>query len=95
MMFRKKIKKWNDGDSGTFMDGTKFRLANVRANEKHQFGGSKATKTVAGMTGRSKGQVRWNPVGRDTYRRQIGEMSNKDGSINKRMRTKGYRNKGR
>jgi micrococcal nuclease len=67
----------------------------VRAPEKHQFGGSKATKVVAGMTGRSKGWVNVKQVGKDRYDRVIVEMSNKDGSINGRLRKKGYKNKGR
>ena len=91
----KRIKKWSDGDSGEFSDGTKFRLNGVRAQEKHQFGGSKATRVVSGMTGRSKGRVNWKPVAKDKYGRQVGNMSNKDGSINTRMKNKGYKNKGR
>tara|TARA_B100001971_G_C18204802_1_gene546874 strand:- start:1210 stop:1491 length:282 start_codon:yes stop_codon:yes gene_type:complete len=93
-MSKKKIAHWNDGDSGVFSDGTRFRLAGVRAPEKHQFGGKKATKIAAGMTSRSKGRVNWGSVGR-SYGGQVGNMSNRDGSINKRMRSKGYRNKGR
>jgi len=50
-MVKKKIAKWVDGDSGIFSDGKKFRLSEVRAPEKHQFGGSKATRIAAGMTG--------------------------------------------
>lgn len=92
---RKKIRKWFDGDSGVFSDGRKFRLSNVRTPEKHQFGGEKATRTVAGMTGRTGGKVNWNPVARDKYGRQVGKMSNRDGSINQRMRKRGYKNKGR
>jgi endonuclease YncB( thermonuclease family) len=48
---RKHVKSWHDGDSGTFTDGTRFRLAGVRAPEKYQFGGKKATKTASGMSG--------------------------------------------
>ena len=94
-MLRKKIKEWVDGDSGFFSDGTPFRLAKVRAPELHQFGGYKAKRIVAGMTGRSRGFVSVRQVGRDKYGRAIVEMSNKDGSINERMRKKGYRRKGR
>lgn len=92
---KKRVKKWFDGDSGEFTDGTKFRLQGVRAPEKNRFGGEKATRTVAGMTGRSHGRVGWTPVARDKYGRQVGNMRNKDGSINQRMRNKGYKNKGR
>ena len=92
---RKRIGTWHDGDSGKFTDGTKFRLQGVRSHERHQFGGSKATRTAAGMTGRTKGFVNVRTVARDRYGRVVVEMSNKDGSINKRMKNKGYRNKGR
>ncbi len=91
----RKIKKWTDGDSGTFADGTEFRLANVRAPEKNNPGRLKALKTVAGMTARSGNLVNVKVVARDQYRRVVVEMSNKDGSINERMRKKGYTNKGR
>lgn len=94
-MKRKRIDHWTDGDSGHFTDGTPFRLAGVRATEKHRFGSSKATRTAASMTGRTKGYVNVKVVARDRYGRAVVEMSNKDGSINKRMRKKGYRNKGR
>ena len=94
-MFKKKVQQLDDGDSGKFSDGTRFRLNNVRCPEKHQFGGSKATRTAAGMIGRSKGRVNVSVVGKDRYGRKIVNLSNKDGSINKRMRNKGYTNKGR
>lgn len=94
-MARKKIKKWRDGDSGIFSDGTEFRLARVRAPEKHQVGGSTATRVASGMTGRSKGWVDVEQVGYDRYGRVIVEMRNKSGSINDRLIKKGYKNKGR
>ena len=90
----KKIKKWFDGDSGAFTDGTNFRLAGVRAPESHQFGGERATRRAAGMTGRSNGRVSWKPVGK-SYGRQVGFMSNNDGSVNSRLRKRGCKNKGR
>ena len=92
---KKKIADWFDGDSGIFSDGTEFRLSNVRAQEKYQFGGRKAARTVVGMTNRSNGWVSWKPVALDIYGRQVGVMSNHDGSINRRMKAKGYSNKGR
>ena len=67
----------------------------MRAPEKNKTGGSKATKVAAGMTGRSKGWVNINKVGTNRYGRVLIEMSNKDGSINERLRKKGYKNKGR
>ncbi|MDD4363581.1 MAG: thermonuclease family protein [Atribacterota bacterium] len=95
MFKNKKISNWQDGNSGFFKDSTKFRLANVRAPEKHQLEGSRATKVVFGMTSRSNGSVNVRIVGKDRYERQIVNMSNKEGSINQRMRSKGYVNKGR
>ncbi len=36
MVFKsKKVKKWDDGDSGVFTDDTRFRLNGVRAHGKH------------------------------------------------------------
>ena len=93
-MPRKKIHHWIDGDTGKFTDGSTFRLARVRAPEKHQFGGSKATKTASGMTGRSRGYVNVKTVSK-SFGRAVVEMRNKDGSINDRMRKKGYSKKGR
>lgn len=93
--FRKKVKKWLDGDSGIFTDGTKFRLNNVRAPEKHQYGGSTAHRRAAGMTSRTNNRVNWTPVAKDRYGREVGNMSNKHGSVNQRMRARGSKNKGR
>jgi len=87
--------KFIDGDSGTLPDGTRFRLANVRAPEMNQRDGTKARNVSRGMISRSKGIVSIEVTGRDKYGRVLVNMSNKDGSINERMRAKGYRNKGR
>ena len=92
---RKRISQWDDGDSGKFTDGKRFRLKDVRAHEKHQFGGPRATKTAAGMIGRTRGFVNVKKVAIDKYGRDLVEMWNKDGSINKRMIKRGYGNKGR
>lgn len=92
---RKKIREWIDGDTVRFSSGETARLARVRCPEKHQFGGSKATKTAAGMSGRSRGVVSSKQVARDRYGRAVVELWNKDGSINSRMIKRGYKNKGR
>ena len=92
---KKKVKSLDDGDSGRFADGTPFRLARVRAHEKHQYGGSTATKVLAGILGRSKGIVISKTVAIGGYGRKIVELKNKEGSINERMIKKGYKNKGR
>ncbi len=94
-MKRKRIKQWDDGDSGSFTDGTRFRLNRVRAPEKHQFGGETATRRAAGMTGRSSGFVNINPFARDKHGRLVVDMWNQDGSINKRLLKRGCKNKGR
>ena len=93
-MVKKRIGHWKDGDSGVFTDSSRFRLARVRAPESHQYGGSKATRTAAGMTGQTRGVVNVRRVGK-SYGRAVVEMQNRHGSINSRMRAKGYRNKGR
>ena len=90
---RRRVKKWHDGDSGQFKNGKWFRLAGVRAPEKGK-AAEKATRRAAGMTGRTDGRVNVKVVGR-SYNRQVVQMSNKDGSVNKRMKKRGCRNKGR
>jgi micrococcal nuclease len=94
-MIRKKIKKWHDGDSGVFSNGEKFRLARVRAPEKNRKGGSTALRSASGMSSRTNGRVSVERVARDKYGRSIVEIKNKHGSINDRLRKKGYTNKGR
>ena len=79
---RKKIKLLDDCDSGSFADGIRFRLKNVRAYEKHQFGGFIAKRILAGMMGRIKGVVQVRTVARGHYGREIVEIKNKDGSVN-------------
>jgi endonuclease YncB( thermonuclease family) len=92
---KKRVREWLDGDTPKFTDGIIARLARVRCQERHQFGGSTATRTAAGMSGRGKGFVYVKQIARDAYGRPLIEMKNKDGSINSRMLKKGYRNKGR
>lgn len=91
---QKRIRKWVDGDTGRFSTGEFFRLANVRAPEHYQYGGKTATRTAAGMSGRSHGIVNVKVYGKDHYNRFLVELFNKNGSINQRMRKKGYTNKG-
>ena len=94
-MVKKIIKQWIDGDSGIFTDDKRFRLSNVRAPEKGKQGGTTATRVAAGITGRSNGRVNVKQVATDKYGRAVVEMDNKDGSVNGRLRKKGYTNKGR
>jgi endonuclease YncB( thermonuclease family) len=95
MITKKRIDHWDDGDSGAFTDGKSFRLNSVRAPESYQFGGERATRAVAGMTGRNGGFVRVQKVATDTYGREVVNLWNRDGSINQRMRARGYIRKGR
>jgi endonuclease YncB( thermonuclease family) len=92
---KRKVVKWGDGDSGWFSDGTQFRLARVRAPEKHQFGGETATRRAAGMTGQTKGFVNSQTLAKDSYGRSLVELSNRHGSINNRLLQRGCKNKGR
>ena len=94
-MTKKKVKSWADGDSGVFSDGSRFRLRNVRAPEYPSKKGKQAKKSATGMTGRSRGWVGIKSYAKDKYGRTVVDMWNKDGSINKRLRKKGYTNKGR
>ena len=94
-MVKKRVDYWDDGDSGVFTDGTRFRLARVRAPESHQFGGETATRRAAGMTGQSRGKVNIKQIARDKFGRVVVEMSNQHGSINNRLLKRGSRNKGR
>ena len=94
-MFRKKVRSLDDGDSGRFSDGKMFRLVGVRCPESYQFGGSTAKRTLAGMIARDNGLVNAKKVGTDAYGRDLMMLSNQDGSINRRMLAKGYKNKGR
>lgn len=94
-MTKKRVKSWMDGDSGVFTDGTRFRLRNVRAPEYRSKDGNKAKKSAAGMTGRSRGWVGIKTYAKDKYGRTLVDMWNKDGPINKRLRKRGYTNKGR
>jgi len=51
----------------------------------------KAKKILSGMTGRSKGWVSVEEVGIDPYGWVIVKLENQDGSINDRMKQRGYR----
>jgi endonuclease YncB( thermonuclease family) len=92
---KKKVKNLNDGDSGFFSDGTQFRLANVQAPEKYQYGGSTAKRRLAGILGRNNNFVNTKTIAIDRYGRKVVEMRNRDGSINNRMQRRGCRNRGR
>lgn len=94
-MLRKRISKWNDGDSGFFADGTPFRLNRVRAPEHYQFGGETALRRAAGMSAQSNGFVKVKPIAKDSFGRLIVEMSNQHGSINNRLLKRGCKGKGR
>ena len=86
--YNTRIGNWVDGDSGFLSNGTPFRLVNVKAPEKHQFGGETATRRAAGITGRYNGRVTAIDYGKDKYGRHLLDLFNKDGHINERLRRK-------
>lgn len=88
------MKEIVDGDGVKFADGEEGRLVNVRAPEKNEPGYARAKKSLSSMIARSGGEVNCRSVGRDKYGRLLVEISNHEGSINKRLREKGYTNKG-
>ena len=92
---KKKVTKLEDGDSGWFADGSQFRLANVRAPEKYQFGGSTAKRRLAGMLAKRGNIVNTKTVAIDKYGRKVVEMRNTNGSVNNRMKMRGCKSKGR
>ena len=75
------------------IQGTKrIRLSNVRAQELKQKGGKKAKRILKKMV---KGKrVTIKPVGR-SYGRIVAKVKKGKKSVNKSMRKKGYRDKGR
>ncbi|WMW26005.1 nuclease [Methanolobus sediminis] len=88
------VVRYIDGDTFLLNVGIKIRLSNVRAHELHQYGGMKAKRTLSGMIGRHGRKIKFKGVHIDRDR-LVAEVKNGDGSINDRMRKKGYRSKGR
>ena len=87
MIIRRKVKQVIDGDtfvvSRKIGNTNRIRLAGVRAPERYQFGGRKATNRLRGLIGGKT--VTIVPVGR-SYSRVVANVRSKRESINKILR---------
>lgn len=90
MTYDIQIQFFFDGDSGQFANGERFRLADVRSPDKDEVDYMKAKRSLSAMAGRSQRWVTVEEVGIDPYGRLLVKIYNEDGSINDRMRLKGY-----
>jgi len=90
MTYDIEIQFFCDGDSGQFTNGERFRLADVQSPSKNEQDYLKAKRIVSGMVGRSKRWVTVEQVGIDQYGRLLVKLYNEDGSINDRLRQRGY-----
>ena len=91
MTYDIQIQFFIDGDSGQFSNGERFRMADVRSPEEDDPDYLKAKRILSGMAGRSHRWVTVEQVGIDQYGRLLVNLFNKDGSINDRMKQRGYR----
>ena len=91
MTYDIQIQFFFDGDSGQFSNGERFRLADVRSPDKNEVNYMRAKRSVSAMAGRSQRWVSVEEVGIDPYGRLIVKLENQDGSINERMKQRGYR----
>ena len=87
MIIRRKVKQVIDGDtfvvSRKIGNTNRIRLAGVKAPEKYQFGGKRATNRLRGLIGGKT--VTIVPVAR-SYGRIVANVRSKRKSINKRLR---------
>ena len=90
MSYQIQIQFFFDGDSGQFENGERFRLADVRSPDKDEVNYMKAKRSVSAMAGRNHRWVTVEEVGIDPYGRLLVKLYNEDGSINDRMRQRGY-----
>ena len=90
MTYDIQIQFFFDGDSGQFANGERFRMADVRSPEEDDPDYLKAKRVVSGMVGRSHKWVTVEEVGIDPYGRLLVKLYNEDGSINDRLRQRGY-----
>jgi endonuclease YncB( thermonuclease family) len=75
----------------SFLPLERFRMADVRSPSKDEPDYLKAKRSLSAMAGRSHGWVTVEQVGIDQYGLLLINLFNKDGSINDRMRQRGYR----
>ena len=90
MSYDIQIQFFFDGDSGQFSNGERFRLADVRSPDKNESDYLKAKRSLSAMAGRSHKWVTVEEVGIDQYGRVLVNLENQDGSINDRMKQRGY-----
>ena len=91
MSYDIQIQFFFDGDSGQFENGERFRLADVRSPDKDEVNYMKAKRSVSAMAGRNHRWVTVEEVGIDPYGRLLVKLENQDGSLNERMKQRGYR----
>ena len=84
-----KVSKVSDGDTFVTQDGTKVRLANVNAPEKGQRGAPQARTDLRQLISRK--QVNIETVARDPYGRVVANVKVGNKSVNKAMRSKGWK----
>ncbi|MCA9459116.1 MAG: hypothetical protein KC550_01050 [Nanoarchaeota archaeon] len=89
MWSKRKVIEVLDGDTVQFANGDYGRLAGVRAPEKNHKLYSTAKRVLAGMISRDNWEVNCKVVG-TSYNRLVVELSNFEGSINQRMKAKGF-----
>ena len=84
-MHKAMIDKWQDGDSGTTIDGNgtrrRFRLSNVNSPERSAPGFSMSTARTNKAVGEGD-EVYIRVVGKDTYGRDIIEMKKNGKDVN-------------
>lgn len=88
-MAKVKVSKVPDGDTFVTQDGTKVRLANVNAPEKGQRGAPRARSDLRRLISRK--QVNVETVARDPYGRVVANVKVGNKSVNKAMRSKGWK----
>ena len=88
-MAKVKVSKVPDGDTFVTQDGTKVRLANVNAPEKGQCGAPQARSDLRRLISRK--QVNVETVARDPYGRVVANVKVGNKSVNKAMRSKGWK----
>ncbi len=88
-MAKVKVSKVSDGDTFVTQDGTKVRLANVNAPEKGQRGAPQARSDLRRLISRK--QVNVETVARDPYGRVVANVKVGNKSVNKAMRSKGWK----
>jgi len=88
-MAKVKVSKVPDGDTFVTQDGTKVRLANVNAPEKGQRGAPQARSDLRQLISRK--QVNVETVARDPYGRVVANVKVGNKSVNKAMRSKGWK----